>query len=190
MSNPFAGDPFDQIDDPFVEQLDPFRDALEPFRDQSVMDPLPHGFLDEYRGYMEKLMHSQMISSHEDLLSRQMPELVLPEILQPDILQPLAEPNCAEGGCPFIVPGGPRSPDPPLPEENTWRGLPEYDPPGFGRVRSSRSGIRNPSDMYCELRGERIESSECNNTCEYYDENQVCRYGEDSQSNAKEEFSE
>lgn len=59
------------------------------------------------------------------------------------------------------------------------------------QIRGSRAGVRNPSDVFCELRGERIEASECNNACQYYDqETQACRYGQDDQRNPEEESSD
>jgi hypothetical protein len=128
------------------------------------------------------------LSLQLSLFERQMEPPGTIEPVFPEMIESVLEPVPQVERVGLITPAGPKSESPPVAEE-TWSDF--YQPPvsGFGRIRASRAGARNPSDVFCELRGERIESSECNNTCEHYDQEiQVCRYG-DSQRSSEEESS-
>ncbi len=197
MSNPLSETSLGATDDPFVRQIDPFLEALEPFKDPVMTNVTPYADLELYQSHLDRLAIPQDISQYEDALCKQMTELELNieslPIKESAALPASLSPHCfnAVSEKEYVIKNplkGGYQEGPPHPQ-NTWMGIKEPIPPGFGRIRPSRAGARSPSDVFCELRGERIESSECDCTCEYYDhEIQVCRYGDDQRS-AEEESS-
>ena len=122
--------------------MQPNDDFLMGELERQMEDPL--AILREHDRQMEKVMDPWEV---EDPISRQLSMLeahIENSVVKPPLIQrdqkdpaplPLSEPI-----------RGIRSPDPRIVEESTWRGLKEPEPPIFGRVRSSMSGVRGSSN--------------------------------------------
>lgn len=126
------------------------------------------------------------ISPLEDPLSRQLSlfekqmelpgifEPVLPEIGNPvlDRLPQVEKPV-------VIIPGGQKSDSPPVPE-GSWTGFRQPPIPGFGSIRSSRTGIRNSEGVWCFHKEVYVDHDDCmSNECGYWDADRMeCVYME------------
>ena len=97
----------------------------------------PFDYLDEYDRQMETVIHPWKA---EDPISKQLS--MLEAQIENSIVKP---PAIQEDPAPLPLSGpirGLRSPDPPILDESTWRGIKEPQPSIFGRIRSSTSRIQ------------------------------------------------
>jgi hypothetical protein len=129
------------------------------------------------------------ISPLEDPLSRQLslfekqmelPMLFEPVLPVPEIFQPVADPFPQVEKPAVIIPGGPKSDNPPILEES-WFPFRQPPLPGFGRVRASSAGIRrNNEGIWCFHSEVYVEHEDCmSNDCGYWSEERMeCIYME------------
>ncbi|MGD0917316.1 MAG: hypothetical protein ABSB22_12750 [Thermodesulfobacteriota bacterium] len=143
----------------------------------------PFDFLNEYDREMEMIMNPW---EAENPVSKQL------SMLEAQIENSIVRPSAIQQEDPAPLPlSGPirglRSPDPPILDESTWRGIKEPQPSIFGRIRSSKSGARGSSnreddERYC-WRDHHFVKKEACAECTYWNGDiDVCEYeAEDSE---------
>jgi hypothetical protein len=138
----------------------------------------PFDYLNEYDRQMEMVIHPWKA---EDPVSKQL------SILETQIENSIVKPPVKLEDPATVPLSGPlrglRSPDPPIADESTWRGIKEPGSSIFGRIRSSTSGSRGSSnreddERYCWKGHEFINKKSCKE-CEFWDSViEVCEFTE------------
>jgi hypothetical protein len=139
----------------------------------------PSDLLNEYDRQMEMIMNPWKA---EDPISKQLS--MVEGLIENSIMKPSGIQQEDPAPLPLSEPlRGVRSPDPPIVDESTWRGLKEPEPSIFGRIRSSKSGARGSSNQedderYCWRDHEFINKKSCKQ-CEFWDSDiEVCGFEE------------
>ena len=153
----------------------PYDDFLLGELERQMEDPFD--FPSGYDRQMEMVIHPWKA---EDPISKQL------SMVEASIENSIVKPSAIQQENPALLPlsepvRGLRTPDPPILDESTWRGIKEPEPSIFGRIRSSRSGSRGSSnredaERYC-WRDHHFVKKEACAECTYWNGDiEVCEY--------------